>query len=506
MTYKKGTYTKSAADPDLRHHIQHLGLETVEEYRHWCVQHGFRNHVRKSRPQRKAELLHFREMTAISCLRKKKQEKRSIVDKLSVACSENASKSSYSDPLLKLANERHRCHGGIFYKSEKIRNTFLRLVSHLYCSKAKFFEDTPVNADWENYQGRRYFDALVLIAAEAHHWIRPIEKWRPTGSNVRRQFASLLRHLFVKYQMPLFFDSVWLMNYAPDCKIWRRWYLNVGLGQNIRHCCLPISYTKKMAHCFMRAPQDLTFLEALRWGQVLGMGGNARLARALLRTSIAVDFTNENFWSTVILWLAQRSRLDCVHVKPIVEYLLFQRYGYLIMDDENGLFPEGLSEEETPPAPDYSIKGRTLPSLLRDISRWHRELEMKNQVPECEWEASDIPEFHHQDEDLEHQKGKRWVIKELLNSEELVREGRQMKHCVATYVSDCVSGESSIWSMEIELKGSLKKAITIEVRKENKEINEVRGKANRLPNKLERRVIRRWPELNGLRISRYVEC
>ncbi|WP_339726860.1 PcfJ domain-containing protein [uncultured Gimesia sp.] len=504
MARKKGTSTKQAADPELLNHIQHLGLETVEEYRLWCVQNGFHNQSRKTRSQRKGELLHYRETVAVSHLWQRKQEKRSIVDKLSAACSENAYKKSYSDPLLKLVSERYRYQSSVINGSEMIRNSFLQLVSHLYCCKAKFFDNAPVNADWENYQGRRYLDALVLIAKEARYWIRPIEKWRPTGSNARRQFASLLRHLFVKYQMPLFFDSVWLMNYAPICKIWRRWYLDIGLGHNIRHCSLPLAYTKKMAHHFMRAPQDLTFLQALRWGQVLGMGGNARLARALLRTSIAEDFTKEKFWSAIIHWLAQRSQLAYVHVRPIVEYLLFQRYGCVLMDDENGLFQEGLLEEATPPVPDYSIKGRTLQSLLRDIAQWHRELESKNRIPDCEWEASEIPEYEHQDEDQENQKGKRWIIRELLNSHELEREGRQMNHCVATYVSSCVSGECSIWSMEIELKGGFKKAITIEVSKESNQICEVRGKANRLPNKLERSVLCRWAESSGLKVSSYV--
>ncbi|MCA9023558.1 MAG: PcfJ domain-containing protein, partial [Planctomycetaceae bacterium] len=95
-------------------------------------------------------------------------------------------------------------------------------------------------------------------------------------------------------------------------------------------------------------------------------------------------------------------------------------------------------------------------------------------------------------------------IRELLNSYELETEGNQMKHCVGTYVSACVSGECSIWSMQIELKDGFKKAITIEVSKETNEICEVRGKANRSPNSRERRVLRRWAETAGLKVASYV--
>jgi len=57
-------------------------------------------------------------------------------------------------------------------------------------------------------------------------------------------------------------------------------------------------------------------------------------------------------------------------------------------------------------------------------------------------------------------------------------EGRQMKHCVATYVSSCARGHCSIWTMEVESMDGVTRAVTIEVRNSARMICQVRGKAN----------------------------
>ncbi|MCA9265872.1 MAG: PcfJ domain-containing protein, partial [Planctomycetales bacterium] len=99
---------------------------------------------------------------------------------------------------------------------------------------------------------------------------------------------------------------------------------------------------------------------------------------------------------------------------------------------------------------------------------------------------------------------KSWTIRELLSSKGLMTEGRQMKHCVATYASSCARGHCSIWTMEVESIEGFAKVVTIEVRNNSRLICQVRGKANRLAIEKERRVIQRWAESAGLRIASYV--
>ncbi|MBN70667.1 MAG: hypothetical protein CME32_15470, partial [Gimesia sp.] len=91
MFHRKETSTKQAADPELLAHLQCLGLKTLGEYRQWCVENGFRTSLRKRRFQRREELLYFRRQIAINSLRQRKQEQRSIVDKLEAVCSKEVS-------------------------------------------------------------------------------------------------------------------------------------------------------------------------------------------------------------------------------------------------------------------------------------------------------------------------------------------------------------------------------------------------------------------------------
>ncbi|QDT28851.1 hypothetical protein Enr10x_41970 [Gimesia panareensis] len=488
MSHRKGTSTKQAADPELLAHLQSLNLKTIAEYRQWCVDNGFRTGLRKSRRQRREELLYFRRRLAVNCLRQRKQQ-RSMVEKLDAVCTIDAELSSITDPTLRNISELYVFQSARLNRPGIVRTSFLKLISHLYRHQSKLLDDDEEMFQWGNYAA-----ALVSIATKARSWIRPIETWRPRGRNRRQQLTSLLRHLFVQYQMPLFFDSVWLMYSSPKFEICRDWYLDVGRGENIRHCHLPIPYTKKMAHYFMQAPRDLFLFQALRWGQIRGLGGDVNLARAILSTRLATGFSRDEFWTSVILWLVHRPQLDRSQIKLLVDYCIFQRYGVL---------PEEY-DDESAPVNEYCVKGRTAQSLTRDAAEWYQEQENQKRIPEYVWEPSGIPGFDYRDEDQENQIGKRWVIRELLNSYELNTEGKQMNHCVGTYASICAGGECSIWSMQIEVQQGFKKAITIEVHQEDKLICEVRGKANRLPNRRERNVLRCWAETAGLKLSRYL--
>ena len=56
-----------------------------------------------------------------------------------------------------------------------------------------------------------------------------------------------------------------------------------------------------------------------------------------------------------------------------------------------------------------------------------------------------------------------WQIKELLSGDELIVEGRAMRHCVASYASACAAGRCSIWAMEYVMPQGTQKRQTIEV-------------------------------------------
>jgi len=89
----------------------------------------------------------------------------------------------------------------------------------------------------------------------------------------------------------------------------------------------------------------------------------------------------------------------------------------------------------------------------------------------------------------------------LLSSKELAAEGRKQKHCVASYAASCVSGASSIFTMDVRDCDGERKLLTIEVGRKHRVLYQVRGKRNRLPTNAEALVLRRWTQEYGLKWS-----
>jgi hypothetical protein len=115
--------------------------------------------------------------------------------------------------------------------------------------------------------GNTFVDGLLALARHSRNWIRPVAVLKPQKHNTRRQFASLTRHLFAKWPVPAYMDSVWFLGNGRGAVQQQEWFLHVGRGQNIRTADLPLPYTKRMAHHFMQAPADLTVEAALRWAR-----------------------------------------------------------------------------------------------------------------------------------------------------------------------------------------------------------------------------------------------
>ncbi|WP_197439797.1 PcfJ domain-containing protein [Calycomorphotria hydatis] len=342
-----------------------------------------------------------------------------------------------------------------------------------------------------------YIEVLTVLAAYAHFWIRPAEEWVPPSHNSRRQFSSLVRHLFVKYEMPTFLESVWFAPAIEESAKWRRLFLHVARGENVRHFDLPVVYTKRMAHEFMRAPADLSISQAIRWGQVLGLGGDRPLARAILGTRLSYEFEHEEFWLSVIRWFIQNPIVPA-EVGGIVDYLHNQRFVIERVRRQPG------DEAARPPQPNLSMKGRSPEVLLRQVEQWHAQLAELQHCPMRSWPPCGIPGIEWKDPHVPENKPRYWTIHELLTTRDLVREGQKMHHCVASYDDECFTGDSAIFTMEIDSFAGLEKAVTIEVSLDDREIIQVRGKCNRVMTDEEHVVLTHWAKRTGLKISPYV--
>jgi hypothetical protein len=165
----------------------------------------------------------------------------------------------------------------------------------------------------------------------------------------------------------------------------------------------------------------------------------------------------------------------------------------------------------------YSVKGRTMASLRRQMREWHRDLEMVARIEAARrrafrerggedtgrWAGSPLADWSWMPSAREARvRNEQFVVTQLITADELVAEGRAMHHCVSSYADYCMAGQTSIWSMRRGVTGSVKRLLTIEVNRANHAV-QVRGFANRPATLDERQVVERWVQQRGVSLPKY---
>jgi hypothetical protein len=368
------------------------------------------------------------------------------------------------------------------HRNKADKNALFHILCHCENQGVSFY-------DTQRQGGRSFSNALIGLATFHDFWLRPLEDWEPPSYNIHKQFSSLVRHLLAKYDVPLFMDDAFYTNNSAH----QDWFIHIGTGNNIRTATnLPIPLTKAMAHHFLQAPNDFDVMAAIRWGQVIAMGGDERLVRAFLQTRIGTSFVNNDFWASVIQWFMENPMLDTAQYAPIIDWINHQKYTPSVPNpDENG--PRML-----PAQPNISMKKRSVDATIKAMEEWHKQTGRARRGAEKYWEGSGIPEFHY--EEGEHNK-KIYTITELLTAKELQEEGAAMLHCVGSYSHSCATGRVSIWSMK---EGYGTRMLTIEVDNATKVIRQARGKYNEKPKGKAGDIMNRWAMSAGLNISRWL--
>jgi hypothetical protein len=373
-------------------------------------------------------------------------------------------------------------------KDEK--EALFRLLNHCLDQNATFIDKSRIT------NNRSFKNALKGVAAFHDFWIRPLEDWKATSYNTNRQFSSLLRHLFGKYNIPSFMDDAFFVGNALQ----QDWFIHIGAGNNIRTAPrLPIPLTKKSAHLMMEAPDDFDINGALRWGQIKSMGGDERLIRAILKTRIGNIFTDNEFWESVFRWFMENPMLDTEQYAPIIDYIYHQKFiASVPNEDPTGPF-------FVPPQPNMSMKKRDVAATIKAMEEWHKQTGRNRSGDKHDnnwWASSGIPEFFY--EEGESQK-RIYSITELLTVAELKQEGEAMHHCVGSYSYSCSSGRCSVWSMKVRNPdNSLVRLLTLEVDNSSRSIRQSRGKYNALPNIKSNDIMNRWATAAGLTVSRWL--
>lgn len=357
-------------------------------------------------------------------------------------------------------------------------------------------------------------EGLSALAGWSTFWIRQPEDWKPNSHNVYRQFASLARHLFAKYRIPSFMDDAWL---NLSCTSYnssgaeQEWYIHIGNGGNIRKADkLPFPLTKMMAHHFLEAPDGTSIRSALIWGLCRSMGASERITRTLLACRqistlanlVRPQFTlaqnnimekNKtdgyfDFWQSVIRFFIEHdAMLDLSQVGPMIDYIENQKYTRIGGND--------------PAQPGFSMHRRDINALLNLTQVWHRQLARAKDSKNLQWESSGIPGF----DKMEGPEGnqRRFMIEELLSSNDLKVEGAKMHHCVYSYARNCFEKRFAIFSLKGDYGQGLERRTTIEVNLATRQITQARTKFNAPATALDRRIISAWATKANLGFSRY---
>lgn len=382
---------------------------------------------------------------------------------------------------------RNVAYGVVSCDNRKVRSAFRELMLHVEGHAERLLE---AQTDWG---ANPFLAGLVSLARQHAHWIRPLAGWRPASRNVERQFTQLARYLLTRYEVPVYLEQVLHDQYGAE--LWGEWYRHVGQGGSLRAAPgLTIPLTKRMAHHALQAPDTCTVLQALRWGQVIALGGSPRLAYAVNGTLLGctMESAEQEAWRTTVLqWLVNQPLLDPVHVEPIVSFVLRRR----------------RRERK------FSMQGRTPQSVLRLIQERAEQQaalvrERTRMVERSRYRYQEFPPSGLAPGIWEMGRGSQrgiWTIEEIRCNRDLMVEGREMRHCVATYEDSILEGNSSIWSMRVERPEGMVRAVTIEVCPRTRRVAECLGKCNRAPTPEERRFVERWASENGLKVELWSE-
>lgn len=321
------------------------------------------------------------------------------------------------------------------------RETFYRLLMVMYAKKCFGVLRNPA-----------FIDVLANISSFGNKTVRPIEDWTKDSLTPDGQLASLIRHLFAKYDVPQFMEYV----FAESSIIHMHWYIQLGRGDSVQQlCAFPVAFTGKMAHEFRNTPGSVyTIEQAIRRAQAIGLGADTAMAETIAWSPALEDIKNATLRTAAI-------RFAVKSVTP---------GGFAEMQTVLGYIAEISTADKT-----YSLKGRTWASVLKAANDLAADKAARLAAQEkADWAPAHVGNYAAvQGEDI-------FKIVQLLTAEELYEEGHEMSHCVAEYDHDCAEGRIAIFSLRKFAKGgdSYDTLATLEVVLDEKELVQAQAKFN----------------------------
>jgi hypothetical protein len=160
--------------------------------------------------------------------------------------------------------------------------------------------------------------------------------------------------------------------------------------------------------------------------------------------------------------------------------------------------PDGMVELD-PPQPAFSIKGRTVQSMLRLMRDWHRSLGLGSAG--LAWTPSPLQPMLLEEPSQDASAPPRLWQMELTNSTQLRTEGAALHHCVANYADRCCRGMSRIWSLRFRRGEEVHHVLTIEGDPKRRAVVQARGWANRAASGKPLRLLQDWAARERLELA-----
>src|SRR3982751_2670984 len=187
--------------------------------------------------------------------------------------------------------------------------------------------------------------------------LRDGRTWKPklkTRDAARLRLAAA-RYLFARYPVAEHLEHIWIDCTglgADEIVLRKRWYVVVAAGGSLYTAGASAWLSRKEVHAFLNPPGSLGFEEAIWQAIARSYTNDPGVALRIARSRIAQTRRGElGFWREVV-------RFFCAHPTTVEE-----------MDDLRDYLEECHRRN-----PEFSLKGRSLASLGRQMREWHRDL------------------------------------------------------------------------------------------------------------------------------------
>jgi hypothetical protein len=342
-------------------------------------------------------------------------------------------------------------------------------------------------------EAKRGFEADILRDAWA---------WRPqmkTRDAARLRLAAA-RYLFARYPVAQHLEQIWVdcSGLGPDeINLRKRWFIAAAGGRSLYREGAGAWLSRKEVHAFLNPLGNPRF-EAAIWQAI----ARSYLSDPTNALRIAHSRITQTPWAELGFW-REVARFFCAHPTTVEE-----------MDDLRDFLADCYRRD-----PEFSLKGRTLASLHRQMHAWHRDLEAIARIqtarrcaeaarararghaltPQASgiWPGVEIADWSWSPAAKDRSKREEYRVIQLRTAADLVTETRAMRHCVASYAAKCIAGQASIWSLRCRVAGVTDRLLTIELDRQRRAI-QIRGFANRTARTEERKLLERWARARGI--------